>query len=111
MASTASIREIDCAIVFLMAEWSGPAQWAWRQLSDFVQSYTGPKPNIIKIEWQDTASVQNLPELEGKIHANGEAMVVKDGKIVFFTVLGREKAQVQSRCQELLAAYEERNGV
>jgi hypothetical protein len=34
-----SIRDIDRSIVFLMAEWSGPAQWAWRQLCDFVDGY------------------------------------------------------------------------
>jgi hypothetical protein len=44
--------------------------------------------------------------LEGKVHAWGEAMVVKTGQIVFFTVLGKEKAEVQSRCQELLRVYE-----
>ncbi len=101
-----SIRDIDHGIVFLMAGWSGPAQWAWRQLCDFIDGYGGAKPNVIKVDWLDTESVDNLPELEGKVHAYGEAMVVKGGQIVFFTVLGREKTEVRRRCQELLRAYE-----
>jgi hypothetical protein len=106
MSTVTSIRDIDRGIVFLMAEWSGPAQWAWRQLCEFVGSYAGPKPNLVKIEWQDSGPVSNLPELEGKVHAWGEAVVVKHGQIVLFTVLGKEKAEVQSRCQKLLRAYE-----
>ena len=106
MPSTISIRDIDRGIVFFMAEWSGPAQWAWRQLCEFVGSYQGAKPNIIKIEWQDAGPVYSLPELEGKVHAWGEAMVVKGGQILFFTVLGKEKADVQINCQELLRVYD-----
>jgi len=106
MSPAVSIRDIENGIVFLMAEWSGPAQWAWRRLCDFIDTYEGAKPNVIKIEWQDGGSVHNLPELEVNVHAYGEAMVVKAGQITFFTVLGEEKAEVQSRCQELLKAYE-----
>jgi hypothetical protein len=106
MSAAISIRDIDHAIVFLMAEWSGPAQWAWRQLCSYVESYPGTKPNLMKVEWQDAESVFNHPELEGKVHGYGEAMVVRAGQIVFSTVLGKDKPEVQTKCQKLLKVYE-----
>ena len=106
MSAAVSIREIDRGIVFLMAEWSGPAQWAWGQLREFVESYQATKPNLIKIEWQDAEAVYSLPELHGRVHGWGEVVVVKGGRIVFFTALGKEKTEVQNKCQELLRAYE-----
>jgi len=58
VSPTISIRDIDRGIVFLMAEWSGPAQWDWRQLCDFVDGYQGAKPNVIKVEWQAAGPVR-----------------------------------------------------
>lgn len=106
MSSKFSIRDIDHGILFLMAEWSGPAQWAWRQLSTFLDGYPGTKPNVVKVEWHEADSLFKLPELDGKVHALGEAMVVKAGQIVFLTVLGKEETEIQVKCQELLRVYE-----
>jgi hypothetical protein len=106
MSPAISIRDIDRGIVFLMAEWSGPAQVAWRQLCEFADGYRGAKPRIIKMELQEGAPVYDVPELSGKIHGWGEAMVVRGGQIVYFTVLGKEQVDVQGRCQELVRAYE-----
>src|ERR1051325_1722952 len=105
MSEMISIREIERAIIFLMAEWSGPAQWAWRELSEFLENYRGQAPNVIKLEWKDAAPVYSLPELDGKVHAWGEAFVVKNGQVVFFTVLGKEKQEIQRRCEMLVRAY------
>jgi hypothetical protein len=91
-----SIRDIDRGIVFLMAEWSGPAQWAWRQLCDFVDGYPGAKPNVIKVEWQDPGPVYSRPELEGKVHGLGKAMVVKDGQIVFSPFLAKKRRRFRA---------------
>ena len=89
-----------------MAEWSGSAKVAWRQLCESVDDYRGSKPQVIKIDLQEGEPIYDLPELAGKIHGWGEAMVVKRGEIVFFTALGKEKAEIQSRCEELLRIYE-----
>ena len=58
------------------------------------------------IDVDQDPTVYELPEFSGKIHAYGEAAVVRDGRIVFVTVLGKDKAQIQQRCAELWEYYE-----
>lgn len=57
----------------------------------------------------DVGSNMGHPEFTPTVgvHANGEAMVIKNGQIVFFTVLGKEKTGILDRCGELLHAYEQ----
>ena len=89
-----------------MAEWSGPAKMAFKQLEDLLaQKHIGSE-NVICIDVDREPWIYDLPEFAGKIHGNGEAAVVKDGRVVFETSLGADKTQIQERCEELLRFYE-----
>lgn len=46
-----------------------------------------------------------MPEFAGKIHGWQEAVVIRDGRIVFFIRLGKELRRIQEAFEELLKAY------
>jgi len=50
--------------------------------------------------------VYEMPEFAGRIHGWGEAAVVRDGRIVFVTVLGKDQSRIQEHCEELIRVYE-----
>ncbi|HXC99876.1 MAG TPA: hypothetical protein VN048_11080 [Verrucomicrobiae bacterium] len=103
---TTNIALVQRGIVFLMAEWSGQAKWAYKQLKDFWELHNGTPEHLICVDIDREQNVVcALPELAGKIHGYGEAAVVRDGKIVFVTTLGKDKSQIQNRCEELLKFY------
>jgi hypothetical protein len=104
MATTFS--SIQNGIVFLMAEWSGPAKLAYNDLKSFLENHHSALDNLTCVDVDREPDIYNLPELAGKIHGWGEAVVIKNGKIVFVAVLGKDKGQIQNRCEELLKIYE-----
>src|SRR5471030_2926851 len=103
MATTfASVRN---GIVFLMAEWS-PAKLAYNDLKNFLEHRRSALDNLTCVDVDREPDIYDLPELSGKIHGWGEVVVVKNGKIVFVTEIGKDKSQIQNRCEELLKNYE-----
>lgn len=103
--STTTITSIQRGIIFLMAEWSGPAQLACRQLIDFLQQRGIPSEQLHVLNVDHHPELYNMPELVGKIHGWGETAIVKDGRIVFVIDLGKNPHQFQKQCNELLQAY------
>ena len=103
--TTASIISIQRGIVFLMATWSGGSQWAFPKLVAFLESHGIPSEQLFVLDVDQHRELYALPELVGKIHGWGDAMVVKDGKIVFFTRLGKDQHLIQQHCDELLRVY------
>ena len=104
MATT--FLSIQNGIVFLMAEWSGPAKLAYNDLKCFLEHHRSALDNLTFIDVDREPDIYNLPELSGKIHGWGEVVVVKNGKIGFVTELGKDKSQIQNRYEELLKIYE-----
>ena len=47
----------------------------------------------------------DMPEFVGKVHGWGEASVVRDGGIIFVTVLGKDPSLFEEHCDELFRAY------
>ena len=103
---TTDITSVQRGIIFLMAEWSGSAKMAFKQLTDILAQRHTASEHLICIDVDREPGVYDLPEFFGKIHGNGEAAVVRDGRIVFVTSLGKDKSQMQERCEELLRFYE-----
>lgn len=103
---TSAIPSIDCGIIFVMAQWSGDAQWAHKELTAFLAQRGVPADRLLCIDVDREPAVYDLPGFAGKIHGWGEAGVVRGGRIVFVTVLGRDKSCIQEHCEELLRAYE-----
>ncbi|MDB6057670.1 MAG: hypothetical protein JWO95_1514 [Verrucomicrobiales bacterium] len=103
--NTNSITSIQRGIVFITATWSGGAQWAHRQLSLFLKRHGVPSEQLHVFDVDHHAELYDVPELSGKIYGLGEAVVVKDGEIVFLTRLGKEQHLIQEHCAELLRAY------
>jgi hypothetical protein len=103
--SVTQITSIQRGIVFLMAEWSGQAKWAYKHLTAFLDKQQPKVETFVCIDVDQESGVYDLPEFSGKIHGFGEAAVVKDGRIIFVTVLGKDKAQADERCEELLRFY------
>jgi hypothetical protein len=103
--TAATIDSIQRGIVFLMAEWSGGGQWAYPKLVAFLEQHDIPLEQLHVFNVDDYPELYDMPELSGKIHGWGEAAVVKDGRIVFFTRLAKEQHLIQDHCDELLRVY------
>jgi hypothetical protein len=102
---TANISSIQNGIVFLMAEWSGPAKQAYDGLKHYLEKHDWPLSLLTCINVDQEPAVYDLPELSGKIHGWGEAIVIRNGKIAFVTTLGKDRGQFEARCEELLKNY------
>jgi hypothetical protein len=103
---TTAIQSIQRGIVFLMAEWSGGAKWAHRQLVTFLEQRGIPLEQLHILDVDRHPELYDMPEFVGRIHGWGEATVVRDGRIVFVTVLGKDQSQIQEHCDELFRAYD-----
>jgi hypothetical protein len=99
-----SITSIQRGIVFLLARWSGPAVNARDILLNLLQD-RGISEHLLCVDVDREPEIYDVPELSGKIHGWGEAAVVRDGKIVFVTVLGKDLGRIQEHCDELFRAY------
>jgi hypothetical protein len=88
-----------------MATWSGGAQWAFPKLVSFLEQHGIPSEQLHVFDVDQHPEIYDLPELAGKLHGWGEALVVKDGRIVFVTCLGKDQHLIQEHCDELLQVY------
>jgi hypothetical protein len=102
---TTSITSIQRGIVFLMATWSGGAQWAFPKLVAFLEKHGFPTEQLHVLDIDQHPELYDLPALVGKIHGWGEALVIKDGTIIFVTRLGEDQHLIQEHCDELLRVY------
>lgn len=104
--SATAIQSIQHGIVFLLAEWSGGAKWAHDQLVTFLEQRGIPLERLHVLDVDRHPEVYGLPKFAGRIHGWGEAAVVRDGKIVFVSVLGKDQSRIQEHCDELFRVYE-----
>jgi hypothetical protein len=103
--TTAGITSIQRGIVFLMATWSGNAQWAFPKLVSFLEQHKIPPEQLHVFDVDQHPELYDLPELSEMIHGFGEALIVKDGRIVFIACLGKDQHLIQEHCDQLLRAY------
>ena len=89
-----------------MAEWSVPAKLAYRQLVTSLEQRGIPPEQLHVLDVDRHPELYDMPEFTGRIHGNGEAAVVRDGRIVFVTVLGIDRGRTQEHCDELLKVYD-----
>jgi hypothetical protein len=104
--NTNTIQSIQHGILFLVANWSGGAKLAHQQLIAFLERSGISLQQLHVIDVDRHPELYDMPELSGKIHGWGEAAVVRDGRIVFVTVLGKDTSQILELCNELLREYE-----
>ena len=104
MSSTV-IHSIQHGIVFLMAEWSGDAKWAHQRLIAFLEQRGISLEQLHILDFERHPELYDIPDLSGRIHGWGETALVKDGSIVFVTVLGKDQNRIQEQCDELLRAF------
>src|SRR3954470_12399181 len=102
--SPSRIQSIQHGILFLMAKWSGRAHWAHKQLTEFLKQRGVPPGRLVTLDVDREPYVYDFPELAGKVHGWGETAVVRDGRIVFLTILGKHKDRIREHCEELLRA-------
>jgi hypothetical protein len=104
--TTTAIQSIQHGIVFLMATWSGGAQWAHGQLVAFLEQRGIPLEQLHVLDVDRHPELYDMPEFVGRIHGWGEAGVVRDGRVAFVTVLGKDQRRIQEHCDELFRAYD-----
>jgi hypothetical protein len=101
-----AIQSMKRGIVFLMAEWSGGAKLGHRHLVTFLEQSGISTEQLHVLDVDRHPELYDMPEFAGKIHGWGEAAVVRDGRIVFVTVLGKDQSRTQEHCEELLRVYD-----
>ena len=104
MTST-SITFIQHGIIFLKLNWSDAAQWAHPKLVTFLKQHNIPSEELQIFDTDEHSELYDLPELAGKIHGWGEAFVIRDGRIVHFARLGKDKHLIQMHLNELMRVY------
>jgi hypothetical protein len=105
LMTATSITSIQSGFVFLMATWSGGAQWAFPKLVAYLEQHGISSEQLHVFDVDLHPELYDLPELAGKIHGWGETLVIKDGKIMFSTRLGKDRDSIQEHCDELLRFY------
>lgn len=103
--ATTSITSIQRGIVFLMANWSGGSQWAYPKFVAFWEQHGIPSEQLHVFEVDLHPELYDLPELAGQIHGWGEAFIIKEGRIIFLTRLGKDQHLIQEHCVQLLHYY------
>ena len=78
---------------------------AHRYLVSFLEQRGFPSEQLHILDVDQHPELYDLPELAGKIHGWGEALVIRDGMIVFVTRLGKDQHSIQEHCDELLRVY------
>jgi hypothetical protein len=104
--TTTAIGSIQLGIIYLIAEWSGDAKWAHRQLVEFLEQRHIPAERLLVLDVDHHPELYDLTEFAGRIHGWGEVAVIKAGRIVFVTVLGKHRSQFQQHCEELVRVYD-----
>jgi hypothetical protein len=71
--TTTAIQSIQNGIVFLMAEWSGVAKLAHRQLVSCMEQRRIPLEQLHVLDVDCHPELYDMPEFVGKVHGWGEA--------------------------------------
>lgn len=93
------------AIVFFLARWSGPSVVARNHLQDKAASAGLAVSELVVIDLDEHPAVYDVPELIGKIHAWGEAVVVQNGQVGSLHILGRNLERLDELIDRLLNEY------
>jgi hypothetical protein len=98
------LKSIDCGIVFVIANWSGPAKIGLFNLADAIATCAvKPKVILVDIDKIDVAWLSAFFHRNKKVsalHGFGEILLVKDGKILKQST--RLHEQNQSELHDLL---------
>lgn len=73
---------ITRGILFLFAFWSGPAHMAFKRLTQTVGELD-PQSRLqfVVVDIDGAARICESPEFMGRVHGNGEAAWIRDGRI------------------------------
>ena len=97
--------EGSLAIVFLLARWSGPSVVARNRLKAKAALVSLAISELVVIDLDEHPVVYDVPELLGKIHAWGEAVVVQNGKVGSLHILARNLERLDELIDRLLNEY------
>lgn len=103
--TTTSVTSIQRGIVYLLATWSGGAKWAFPKLVAYLEQHGISSEQLHVFDVDQHPELYDLPELAGKILGWGEVLAIKDGRIIHFTLLGKDQHLIQEHCEELLRVY------
>ena len=88
-ANVELIRRQRCAIVFIMAFWSGPARKVYPGFIEAVrEADPGGEVKILVVDTDGIPDWYELPELREKLGGWGEVVAIRDGKILAATGFG-----------------------
>lgn len=94
-----------CAIVFIMAFWSGPARKVYPA---FIQAAQEADPagelQILVVDTDGIPAWYELPELREKLGGWGEVLAIHDGKILASTGLGLRQEKYRFIVNSLVQA-------
>jgi len=103
-ADQAIVGTIRCGVLFVMAFWSGTSRQAFAELKRSLEA-TDPNSRLelIVVDTDGCPSLNELPEFVGKLHGNGEAAWVLEGKIVSSSGMGYHPECMEPNTRLLLS--------
>jgi hypothetical protein len=82
-ADQSILGTIRCGVLFVMGFWSGTSRNAFAELKRVLEANDpNGRIELIVVDTDGCPSLYELPEFVGKLHGNGEAAWVLEGKIV-----------------------------
>jgi hypothetical protein len=99
------IRGAQSILIFIIAEWSGPAEWALKRFKELIDAHGIPSDHVLYVSADNEDEINSVPELCGRIGGAGEVAVIRNGRVVLLANLGGQRELLNQRWEEVLEAY------
>jgi hypothetical protein len=97
------IQTIRCGVLFVMAFWSGTSL---RSFTHLKQTLARLDPDgrleVVVVDTDGCPDLYHVPELLGKMHGNGEAAWISEGKVVATASCGSHPKAFETYTRHLL---------
>jgi hypothetical protein len=98
------VGTIRCGVLFVMAFWSGTSRLAFAELKRALEENDpNGRLELVVVDTDGCPSLYDLPDFVGKLHGNGEAAWVFQGKIVSTSGLGYHPECMEPNSRLLLS--------
>jgi hypothetical protein len=107
-ADQSVLQTIHCGILFIMAFWSGTSYTSFSRLK---QALTRLDPEgrleVLVVDTDGCPELYEFPDLKDKLHGNGEAAWIREGRIICTAWGGSHELAFETFTQHLLSEFRE----
>jgi hypothetical protein len=102
-ADRSVIQTIRCGVLFIMAFWSGTSSTSFSRLKQVLSNLdSAGRLEVVVVDTDGCPDLYEAPELVGKLHGNGEAAWISDGRVVCTATCGSHPNAFETLTRHLL---------